>query len=228
MNVIKVENVKKEFRDGERRNQVIKDVSFSVEQGQMVAIIGPSGSGKSTLLKIIGNVIYPDSGEIYVEGKATSQMKDKERCRLRNECFGYIVQDFALIEDETMEENIMLPTLYHRKKNSAKIYKERLKSMAEELKIYEKRKTKIKKLSGGERQRISIIRSQICDQNIILADEPTGALDQENTDIVIRFFEKMAQNQKTVIVVTHDERVAQRCDKIFRLEYGTLTEVNKK
>lgn len=226
MPILSAKGIYKNFVDNEKKLNVLENVSLEVEQGEIIAIVGPSGSGKTTLLNIIGNALKPDQGEIYVDGSATSQLKDKERCKLRNKYFGYIVQDFALIEEESVQENIMLPTLYQEEKTSSAIYKERMRIMAEELQIVHKLKNKVKKLSGGERQRVAIIRSQICNQQIILADEPTGALDQENAVIVMKFFQRIAkQENKAVIIVTHDLSIARKCNRMYRLEYGILTEV---
>lgn len=224
MTILSAKEIYKSFLDNNENLNVLENVSLEITQGEMVAIIGPSGSGKTTLLNILGNVLIPDQGEIYIDGNATSQLKDKERCHLRNEYFGYIVQDFALLDDESVLENIMLPTLYHNKKIASSIYKERIHVMAEELQIVHKLKTKVKKLSGGEKQRVAIIRSQICNQQIILADEPTGALDQENTNIVMQFFQRLAsQEKKSIIIVTHDLNVARKCNRVYQLKYGVLT-----
>lgn len=225
MAILSVRGIRKCFGDNGKRIEVLRDVAIGIEKGEMIAIVGPSGSGKTTLLNVMGNVIEPDDGEIYIEGHETSHLKDKERCRLRNQYLGYVVQDFALVEDETVEDNIMLPTQYNKEKVSAKVYKERMKLLAEEVRIAHKLKTKVKKLSGGERQRVAIARCQICNQQIILADEPTGALDQENSKIVMDFFQFLAKERnKAVVIVTHDQNVAARCDKIYRLAYGVLTE----
>lgn len=223
MSLLSVQGVSKSYMDATNKQTVLEDINLEIENGEMVAIVGPSGSGKTTLLNLIGNVMPPDSGEIYINNEETSNMNDKSRCQLRNQYFGYIVQDFALIEEESVEENIMLPTLYRDKKGSSVEYKNRINSMAEKLQIKHKLKTKVKKLSGGERQRAAIIRSQICNQSIILADEPTGALDQKNTELVMQFFRELVDKEKkAVIIVTHNLEVAKMCDRVFKLEYGTL------
>lgn len=223
MSILSVQHIRKSYIDASKKIKVLEDVNLEIETGEMVAIVGPSGSGKTTLLNLIGNVMPPDSGEIYINGEMTSNMNDKSRCQLRNQYFGYIVQDFALVEEESAEENIMLPTLYTHNKESAVIYTSRMNSLAERLQVKHRLKTKVKKLSGGERQRVAIIRSQICNQSIILADEPTGALDQDNTEIVMHFFRELVdKEQKVVIIVTHNQNVAEMCDRIFKLEYGTL------
>jgi len=224
MELLSVRNVSKSFKDHNYKVHAVRDVSFDVHPGEMVAIIGPSGSGKTTLLNLIGIVISPDSGEIYVDGQKASDMNDAMRCRIRNQYFGYIVQDFALIEEDTALQNILVPTLYSKHKKSSKEYREIINSIAEKMQISEKLKSTVKNLSGGERQRVAIIRSIVNDQKIILADEPTGSLDKENTTIVINYLRELADDfKKAVVIVTHDLSVAKQCDRIFNLDDGILT-----
>lgn len=224
MELLSVRNVSKSFKDHNYKVHAVRDVSFDVHPGEMVAIIGPSGSGKTTLLNLIGIVISPDSGEIYVDGQKASDMNDAMRCRIRNQYFGYIVQDFALIEEDTAMQNILVPTLYSKHKKSSKEYREIINSIAEKMQISEKLKSTVKNLSGGERQRVAIIRSIVNDQKIILADEPTGSLDKENTTIVINYLRELADDfKKAVVIVTHDLSVAKQCDRIFNLDDGILT-----
>lgn len=223
MGILSVQQVKKSFSDHAKMQYVLKGISLEAEEGEMIAIIGPSGSGKTTLLNLMGVVMQPDEGSVYVDGWKTAEMTDKERCALRNSYFGYVVQDFALIEGETAEQNILVPTLYNKEKVSSAEYRERMIDMAEKLQVKDKLKTKINKLSGGERQRIAIIRSQICNQKIILADEPTGALDEENAEIVMHFFRECAElENRVVIIVTHNLAIAEKCDKIYKLNHGKL------
>ena len=189
----------------------------------MIAIIGPSGSGKTTLLNLMGIVVAPDSGEVYVDGQKASDMNDAVRCRVRNQYFGYIVQDFALIEEDTSMQNILVPTLYSKHKKSSKEYRKIIDGMAEKLQIGDKLKSTVKHLSGGERQRVAIIRSMVNDQKIILADEPTGSLDKDNSTIVINCLLELAHDlQRAVVIVTHDPDVARQCDRVFLLSDGIL------
>lgn len=224
MKLLSVHNVSKSFQDHNCTVHAVNDVSLDIHQGEMVAIIGPSGSGKTTLLNLIGIVLAPDSGEIYVDGQKASGLNDAMRCRIRNQYFGYIVQDFALIEEDTAMQNILVPTLYSKQKKSAAVYRKLIQNMAEKLKVTEKLKSTVKNLSGGERQRIAIIRSMICNQKIILADEPTGSLDKDNSNIVMSYLREMVdEGEKAVIIVTHDLNVARQCDRVFKLTRGNLT-----
>ena len=172
----------------------------------------------------MGIVLAPDTGEILVDGQSTDHLNDLERCRIRNRYFGYIVQDFALIEEDTASQNILVPTLYSRQRKSNAEYKKKMRGLAEKLQVADKLKTTVKNLSGGERQRIAIIRSLICDQQIILADEPTGALDQENSFIVMEYLREVVNHERrAVVIVTHDLNVACRCDRVYQLTRGTLS-----
>ena len=224
MELLSIRHVSKSFLDHDSTVHAVTDVSLDIVPGEMIAIIGPSGSGKTTLLNLMGIVLAPDTGEILVDGQSTNHLNDSERCRIRNRYFGYIVQDFALIEEDTASQNILVPTLYSRQRKSNAEYKKKMRSLAEKLQVADKLKTTVKNLSGGERQRIAIIRSLICDQQIILADEPTGALDQENSLIVMEYLrEAVSHERKAVVIVTHDLNVACRCDRVYQLTRGALS-----
>lgn len=224
MELLCVRNVSKTFLDHSTKVCAVLDNSLDIHSGEMVAIIGPSGSGKTTLLNLMGIVLAPDSGEILVDGQKVNGLNDKKRCQTRNRYFGYVVQDFALIEEDTAMQNILVPTLYSKQKKSAAEYRRIIKDLAKKLQVEGKLKTKVKKLSGGERQRIAIIRSMICDQQIILADEPTGALDQENSVILMEYLRKMVdEDKKAVVIVTHDLSIARQCDRILKLSRGALS-----
>ena len=224
MELLSVRNVSKTFLDQNTKVCAILNNSLDIHSGEMVAIIGPSGSGKTTLLNLMGIVLEPDSGEIFVDGQKVNELKDVKRCQMRNRYFGYIVQDFALIEDDTAMQNILVPTLYSKQKKSAVEYRRIIKDLALKLQIEKKLNTKVKKLSGGERQRIAIIRSMICDQQIILADEPTGSLDQENSDILMECLRNIvADDKRAVVIVTHDLHIARQCDRVLKLSRGILS-----
>ena len=224
MELLSIRHVSKSFLDHDSTVHAVTDVSLDIFPGEMIAIIGPSGSGKTTLLNLMGIVLAPDTGEILVDGQSTDHLNDSERCRIRNRYSGSIVQDFALIEEDTASQNILVPTLYSRQRKSNAEYKKKMRGLAEKLQVADKLKTTVKNLSGGERQRIAIIRSLICDQQIILADEPTGALDQENSFIVMEYLREVVNNERrAVVIVTHDLNVACRCDRVYQLTRGTLS-----
>lgn len=227
MSLLELKNVSKQFHDGNSFIHVLDKVNFTVNEGDMVAIIGPSGSGKSTLLNIAGLILKPDEGEIIIEGNNANTLNDKEKCQIRNKVFGYIFQDFALIEDQTAMDNILVPTLYSKEKKSKAEYKKEILNIAKILNIEDKLNTKVKKLSGGERQRVAILRSIINNQKIILADEPTGSLDPNNSQLIVNYLKDIADKQnKTVIIVTHDMNVAKSCHKIYNLSNRKIQVLN--
>ena len=223
MALLSVQNVSKTFKDHDYRVHAVRNASLEVHRGEMIAIIGPSGSGKTTLLNLMGIVVAPDSGEVYVDGQKASDMSDAVRCRIRNQYFGYIVQDFALIEEDTSMQNILVPTLYSKHKKSSKEYREIINGMAEKLQIADKLKSTVKHLSGGERQRVAIIRSMVNDQKIILADEPTGALDSTTGRMVMDLFHKLHEEEgKTIVLITHSPELAEETERIITIKDGNV------
>jgi putative ABC transport system ATP-binding protein len=221
--IIKVQNIKKEYISGRSKNLVLKGVSFEVNRGEKVAIVGPSGSGKTTLLNIIGLLIQPTEGEVYLEGKNVSSLSVKERARLRNKFFGYIFQEFLLVEEDTVFQNIEIPLLYSPHRTTKRKRKEMVREVLEKVGLEVKIKEKVKNLSGGERQRVAIARAIINDPEVILADEPTGSLDVENAEKVMNILEDLVAKGKTLLIVTHNELIAKRCDRIFKISDGHVT-----
>lgn len=220
MEVIKLENVSKEFGKGESKVRALNDVNIIVNSGEMIAITGPSGSGKSTLLNIIGCLDKINSGNYLLKGKNVSELKNKQLAYIRNNEFGFIVQYFALIDDYTVYENIKVPLKYSNK--GFKKNKIRILNLLEELGIKSKKDNYPSELSGGQNQRVAIARAMINDPDIILADEPTGALDSETGMQVIDMLKKLNHAGKTVIIVTHDINVAKRCERIITIEDGMV------
>ena len=202
--------------------KAVNHADLSLESGEAVAIVGPSGSGKSTLLNIIGLILKPDSGSVAVDGKEVLNMNDRRCSAFRNASFGYIVQDFALLDDETVYHNIRIPLLYN-KQIRRREHKPRIREIAQRLDISDKLNRKADKLSGGERQRVAIARAIVCDQPIILADEPTGSLDAANKTNVMDILMRLCkENGKTLIIVTHDLSIAERCDRIILMANGRI------
>ncbi|ADH60716.1 ABC transporter related protein [Thermoanaerobacter mathranii subsp. mathranii str. A3] len=218
--LIKIENVKKEYISGKIKNVVLKGVYLEINEGEKIAIVGPSGSGKTTLLNIIGLLLPATEGEVYLAGKRASSLKEKERAKLRNKFFGYIFQEFLLVEEDTVFQNIEIPLLYSltkkTKSEKRKMVEEVLEKVGLEVKINEK----VRNLSGGERQRVAIARAIINDPEVILADEPTGSLDAENGEKIVDILESLVDKGKTLLIVTHNEAIAKRCDRIFRIKDG--------
>ena len=215
--MIQLANVAKGF--GKNNFSALKDINLTIEKGEMIAIMGPSGSGKSTLLNIIGLIDSPSSGKYFLDGMDTSTLKSNYH-KYRNMEVGFVFQNFSLLDDYTVVENVMLPLVYRRisHKKRMKISKEMLKMVGLERHInkypYE--------LSGGEQQRTAIARALAQDTKIILADEPTGALDQENGKKIMSILKEINKQGRTVLVVTHDQKVAAYCQRTIRLLDGNI------
>ncbi|TXR67779.1 ABC transporter ATP-binding protein [Bacillus sp. AR18-7] len=215
--MIQLVNVAKGF--GKNNFSALKDINLTIEKGEMIAIMGPSGSGKSTLLNIIGLIDSPSAGKYFLDGMDTSTLKSNYH-KYRNTEVGLVFQNFSLLDDYTVVENVMLPLVYRRisHKKRMKISKEMLKMVGLERHInkypYE--------LSGGEQQRTAIARALAQDTKIILADEPTGALDQENGKKIMSILKEINKQGKTVLVVTHDQKVAAYCQRTIRLLDGNI------
>lgn len=214
--MIELKNICRVFGKGDAEVRALNGVSLCIPDGKMVAIIGPSGSGKTTLMNILGCIDTPTSGQYFLDGKDVSLCKGKEMAVLRNEKFGFIVQDFALIKSYTVYQNVLLPILYS-KKASAGDKREKVEGLLKRLSIFDKMNTYPTTLSGGQKQRVAIARALINDPGILLADEPTGALDQKTGQEIVDLFREINRQGKTVIIVTHDMKVADQCDEIISL-----------
>lgn len=198
----------------------VNGVSLSVEQGEYIALIGKSGSGKSTLLHILGCVDTFTDGEYYFEGEPLSNKKEKYVANIRNGKIGFIQQDYALINAFTVFDNIAIPL--YIKGIAKKVIKEKVEKVAKQLDIYELLKKRSNQLSGGQCQRVAIARAIVADPDIILADEPTGALDTENTVNVMKILTELNNQGKTVIVATHDMNVAGKCKRTVEMKDGKI------
>jgi len=222
MEILKVENLSKVYGKGENQVHALKDISFSVEKGEFVAIIGPSGSGKSTLLHLLGGVDTPSSGKVLVDQTDMYALGETQLAVFRRRQIGLIYQFYNLIPVLTVEENITLPLLL----DGHKVNKQELNDIVRTLNIEERLNHLPNQLSGGQQQRVSIGRALINHPAIILADEPTGNLDSKNSkeimDMLVMFNKRFNQ---TLIVITHDERIALQADRIITIEDGTLAKV---
>ena len=202
--------------------KAVNHANLSVESGEAVAIVGPSGSGKSTLLNIIGLILKPDSGSVAVGGEEVLSMNDRRCSAFRNASFGYIVQDFALLDDETVYHNIRIPLLYNRQIKRRE-HKPRIREIAQKLDISDKLNRKAGKLSGGERQRVAIARAMVNEPALILADEPTGALDSQTSRVVMDLFHEMHEKyHKTIVLITHNPALAEECQRVLTLRDGLI------
>ena len=224
MSKLKVYNVSKTYKTGSSTVEALKNVSFEVSEGEMLAIVGPSGSGKTTLVNIIAGFLLPDTGAVFLGDKDISKYNDSQRAKLRCDFWGYIAQDYLLIDSDTAYQNIEIPLQYTKKVKRGE-RKVKILEVAKKLGIEGLLNKKVSTLSGGEKQRVAIARAIVNNQEVVLADEPTGALDIENRDNVVESLRELqAEHGKTIIIITHDPEVANACDRVVRLHGGELVE----
>ena len=218
MAYIEANNIHKTFGKGDAAVHALRGASLSVDKGEMVAVMGKSGSGKSTLLNILGGLMTMDEGELRVGGKKVDFRKKKYLLNYRRREVGFVVQYFALIDDMNIYKNVSLPLRYQEIPR-AKI-RQRTKKMLRNLGIEEKAKSYPGELSGGQQQRAAIARALVKNAKIILADEPTGALDEDTGNDVMKLFQRLKMKNRAIIIVTHDSKVAEYCDRIVYLRDG--------
>ncbi len=219
MEVLRAEHLGKTYGQGDTKVEALRDVSFSVEKGEFVAIIGPSGSGKSTLLHILGGVDRPTAGKVYIDGTDIYQMNENHLAVFRRRQVGLIYQFYNLIPVLTVKENLTLPLLL----DGQKVSDEYLNQLTEELGLTERLSHLPNQLSGGQQQRVSIGRALMNHPAIVLADEPTGNLDSKNSGEIVELLK--ASNRKyhqTLLVITHDERIAMQADRVIAIEDGMI------
>lgn len=225
MKILEIKNLCKVYGKGETRVDALKDVSFDVEQGEFVAIVGPSGSGKSTLLHILGGVDTPTSGIVNISGTDIGKLDETKLAIFRRRHIGLIYQFYNLIPILTVEENLTLPILLDGKRPDKKL----LRDLIEKLGIKNRLKHLPNQLSGGQQQRVSIGRALMNHPALLLADEPTGNLDSENSKEIIALLRKFnRENNQTVIIITHDERIALAADRVITIEDGRITQDSRK
>lgn len=219
MNILKIENLKKVYGSGEIEVKALDDISFQVEEGEFIAIIGPSGSGKSTLLHSIAGLEKPTSGNVYFYDKDIYKMNKKELTILRRQKIGIIYQFYNLIPTLNVEENITLPIELDRKKIDTKKLDEIIKFLG-----LEKRKKHLpNELSGGQQQKVAIGRALMINPTIILADEPTGNLDSKSSEEIMQVLKKANKDYKqTIIMITHNLEIAKLADRIIKIEDGKI------
>lgn len=219
---ITLESVYKDYKNGDEITEVLKDINFTVEEGEMVAIIGPSGSGKSTLMNIIGCLDRPTKGSYLLAGQDTAKLPDKKLAAIRNKHIGFVFQSFNLLPEYTALENVELAMLYGDA--SPKIARTKSLEALEMLGLKERLKHQPSQLSGGQKQRVAIARAIVNSPSIILADEPTGNLDSRTGREVMESFRDLNKSGRTVIVVTHDLDIAQQAARTIRLKDGMMEE----
>ena len=220
--VLVLDNVTKEFVDGEVVSKILHGISLTIGPGELVALIGPSGSGKSTLLNIIGLLDRPTTGTIQVGGVDATHLDDAGRTRLRNHALGFVFQFHHLIGALTADENVRIPLALDRGWMSDDD-KPRARELLEAVGMGEKVDAPIRKLSGGQQQRVAIARALVNDPRLVLADEPTGNLDTKAADQVFELFRRVHQERNMAfLIVTHDPRLAARCDRILTIVDGKL------
>ena len=224
MNLLEVKSISKTYGSGETAVHALKDVSFSVPKGEFVAIVGESGSGKSTLLNMVGALDTPTSGKIFIDGKDIFSMKDGSLTIFRRRNIGFIFQSFNLIPELNVEQNIIFPVLLDYQKPD-KGYLEELLTV---LNLKERRNHLPSQLSGGQQQRIAIGRALITRPSLILADEPTGNLDTQNSSEVIALLKDAAKKyEQTIVMITHSRSIAQTADRVLQVSDGALTDLGR-
>ena len=224
MNLLEVNNICKTYGSGDPAVHALKKVSFSVPKGEYVAIVGESGSGKSTLLNMIGALDTPTSGKVVIGGKEIFSMNDNRLTVFRRRNIGFIFQAFNLIPELTVEQNIIFPVLLDYQKPDRK-YLEELLTV---LNLKERRNHLPSQLSGGQQQRVAIGRALITRPSLILADEPTGNLDTQNSSEVIALLKEASRKyEQTIIMITHNRSIAQSADRILQVSDGVLTDLGR-
>ena len=219
MEILRVENLTKVYGEGSNQVKALDNVSFTVDKGEFVAVVGASGSGKSTLIHLIGGVDKPDGGKVIVGGTDVYAQKEEELAIFRRRQIGLIYQFYNLIPVLTVEENMTLPVLM----DGRKVNEERLEELLDLLKLKKRRKHLPNQLSGGQQQRVSVGRALMNAPTLVLADEPTGNLDSENSKEIMKLLRYSNRTyDQTLIVITHDENIALQADRIISLEDGRI------
>ncbi len=220
--MIQIKNLVKIYNKGKTNEFcALKGIDLSIEEGEMVAITGKSGAGKSTLLHILAAIDSYDKGSYLVDGVSVGDLKEKDRARFRNQKIGIVMQDYALIDEYTIEENVQIPLIFGKVKGND-VRREKIMTALENVGLAELAKKPVRQLSGGQKQRVAIARALVNNPAFLLADEPTGALDSKTSGEIMDVFEKLNQGGKTVIIVTHDMEVAARCGRVIEISDGEI------
>ncbi len=225
MTIVKLENVVKTYFMGKNEVHALRGISFEIQQGEFVSIMGPSGSGKSTCMNMIGCLDRPTSGIVEINGKQTATMTEKELAALRSQTVGFVFQQYHLISSLNVIENVMLPLKYQKIDKNER--RERALKALNEVGLSDRASHRPHELSGGQKQRVAITRAMITNPKILLADEPTGALDSETGHQVMEMFRKINRELgTTVIIVTHDQKIGESTPRCLKILDGSLTADN--
>ncbi|WWU65374.1 ABC transporter ATP-binding protein [Clostridium baratii] len=219
MSLISINNLEKVYGKGNGKVVALDDVNIDIEKGDMVAIMGPSGSGKSTLLNILGLLDSPTNGEYKLDGKKVNSLPKDKIALVRNEMIGFVFQNFNLLNNQNLIYNVILPLTYSKNKKNMK---ERGKEILEKVGLGSYIQKTPNELSGGQKQRVAIARALINNPKIILADEPTGALDKKTGEEILNIFQELNEKGQTIIIVTHDINIAKKCKRIIKIVDGKV------
>ncbi len=218
--MMQIENLERVYHLGKANVAALKGVSFNIEDGEFVAIMGPSGSGKSTLMHILGCLDRPTQGRYYLEGHDISKLSDNQLAEIRNKNIGFVFQQFNLLPRMNSLHNVEIPLIYRHTRRSTRL--EKAKKALERVGLGERLHHKPSEVSGGEKQRVAIARALINDPSLILADEPTGNLDTRTGNEIMKIFHNLNQQGHTIIVVTHENEIARQARRVIRLRDGLM------
>lgn len=219
MPLLELKHISKSYKSGKTRVPVLRDISVRIDAGEFVAIMGPSGSGKSTLLYLFGLLDRPGRGQYLLDGREVGRLSDTKRAHLRNETFGFVFQTFNLLPRARVQDNVMLPLLYATKRVGGK---GRALDLIREVGLSHRASHRSNELSGGEGQRVAVARALMMNPSVLIADEPTGNLDQKTGRQILTLFRDLNRKGQTVLLVTHDPKVAAFADRIIRIEDGKI------
>jgi putative ABC transport system ATP-binding protein len=223
--IAKLENVNKVYKVGDQEIVALQPTTMQVNEGELLLIIGPSGSGKTTLLSLLGCVLYPTEGRLWVDGQEINRLNENQLARLRLNTIGFVFQSFNLLSPLSAEDNVMMPMRLQGVGNTEG--RKRAYAALEMVDMMDRRKQLPKQLSGGQQQRVAIARALVTNPKLILCDEPTASLDKDSLDVVMQELRHLANEGKAVCVVTHDPRLEQYAHRIVAVNNGIVTQVQK-